>query len=56
MKSYRHYMHGENNANGAAAACAWCGVIVPEEDALRSGERNYCCAECRSAAEKKGGD
>lgn len=37
-------------------ACAWCGVNVPEGDALRSGERNYCCAEHRSAAENKSGD
>lgn len=30
-------------------ACAHCGILLPEPEALRVGERHYCCLEHRQA-------
>ena len=29
--------------------CAHCGILLPEPEALRSGDKHYCCAEHRRA-------
>jgi len=31
-------------------ACAYCGVHVPETEAIRNGEKMYCCEEHRRKA------
>lgn len=35
--------HGRIAPAEDMVACAHCGVHLPRSDALRHGERNYCC-------------
>lgn len=34
---------------GRMLACAHCGTYIPEQDALRVGDKAYCCAAHRDA-------
>jgi uncharacterized protein len=36
--------------------CAYCGVNQPISETLQAGERFYCCAAHRRAAETEGAD
>mgnify|MGYP006279595459 CR=1 FL=1 len=37
----------------AMARCDYCGLHIPEHEAIRSGEARYCSTEHRDAAEGK---
>lgn len=41
--------HDRVSDQGRMLACAHCGTYIPEQDALRVGDKAYCCAAHRDA-------
>ena len=41
--------HAQEQASVPMKVCAHCGILLPEPEALRVGDRHYCCLEHRPA-------
>lgn len=41
--------HVRARDQGRMLACAHCGTYIPEQDAIRDGDKNFCCTAHRDA-------